>query len=293
MTPSVTVVVSTHDEGDWLWRTVAGLRSTSGGCEVVVVDDGSTDGSVSQLRRRVPAARVVRPDRRLGVAAARNRGAAEASGDVLVFADAHVLVEQDWVEPITAVLDDPEVGLAGAVVARMRHPEVRGYGLRFTDDVTTDLEWLPQLATDPYPVPALGGFFLGVRRSLFLDLGGFDEGMQVYGMEDPEICLRMWLLGYRCLLDPRIVVRHLFRVHQHQLGWSHSLHNILRMAAVHFGAGRLRELLAVHQHDAAFAQAVTELVTGDTVHRREWMLGHRVHDDDWFFSELNPALSRA
>lgn len=287
----LTLVIATHDEGDQLWRTVANLaQGLPDGSEILVVDDESADGSVGELERRVPQARVIRPGRRLGVASARNLGAARASGDVLIFADAHVRATQSWAGEIVPVLADEGVGMAGAVVARMRYPQVRGYGLRFID-TATNLEWLCQQAADPYPVPVLGGFFLAVRRDVFHAVGGFDGGMRIYGMEDPEMCLRMWTFGYRCVLVPSVVIRHAFRTHEHQLGWTDGLHNILRLGILHFSAERLELLLAHYQHDTAFPAAMVRLTDSDVWERREWMRANRVHDDDWYFGRLNPALS--
>jgi GT2 family glycosyltransferase len=289
--PSVSLIVSSYNEGDQLWRTARNLASgLPDGAEIVVVDDGSTDGSVSELARWVPNARIIRPPRRLGVAAARNLGAARSAGEILLFADAHVRASGAWIDQILPLLADQQVGAVGPAIARMRHPEVRGYGLRYID-TATNLEWLQQLAAVPYPVPVLGGFFLAFRRELFETVRGFDAGMRIYGMEDPEICMRLWTFGYRCLLVPSVVVRHAFRAAEHQFGWKDGLHNILRFGVLHFGAERLERLLAHYHDDPALPAAMARLIDGDAWEWRAWIRATRIHDDGWYFDRLNPALS--
>src|SRR5690242_13209491 len=92
----VSLIVVSHNEGRWLRRTVNSLaRTIPPGGEILVVDDSSTDGSVSRL---LPQSRVkiLRPKRRLGAARARNFGAQRAGGNILVFCDAHIEAPQRW-----------------------------------------------------------------------------------------------------------------------------------------------------------------------------------------------------
>jgi GT2 family glycosyltransferase len=284
---SVSVVIATHNEGTELLSTVLNLaRELPSTGEIIVVNDMSSDGSVAGLAGHVANIRLLRPPRRLGVAGARNLGAKEAHGDVLIFADAHVRAPSGWLGSFLRVLADEQVGAAGPAIARMRHPEVRGYGLRFTDSAT-NLEWLGPLGADPYPVPVLGGFFIGMRREVFNLTGGLDGGMHIYGMEDPELCLRLWTLGYRCMLIPTVIVRHVFRTKAHQLDWQSGLHNVLRLGVLHFGTNRLRALFGHYAGDCEFPDAMARLLDSDVAERRAWIRARRVADDEWFFSYIN------
>src|SRR5688500_1987853 len=79
--PSVSVVVVAHNEGEHLRRSVHNLLATMpDDGELIVVDDRSTDASAAGLTERYPTVRVVRPSSRLGGAAARNLGASHAGG---------------------------------------------------------------------------------------------------------------------------------------------------------------------------------------------------------------------
>src|SRR5262249_37662613 len=114
--PGVSVVVVSHNEGENLGLTVDSLLAAlPDDAEVVVVDDVSTDGSIEALPEgRV---RVVRPEARLGIAAARNLGAARSRGEVIVFSDAHVDVPPGFLGPLLDELRRPRVAAVGPAVS--------------------------------------------------------------------------------------------------------------------------------------------------------------------------------
>ena len=190
--PTVTVVVTHYEQPVQLARTLTALaRQTRPVEQVVVSDDGSATPPL------VPAGvRLVRQeDRGFRAAAARNLGAAGATSDVLVFLDADTV---------------PEPGFVGALV---RHaaasPDVLAVGRRRHADLSGDGRELPepQWLVDGYAASrdllrADGRSFryvisavLALRRELFLDLGGFDEGFVDYGGEDWDLGYRAWNAG--------------------------------------------------------------------------------------------------
>ena len=254
--------------------------------EIVVVDDVSTDGSAESLVGGDERVRVITPPERLGVARARNLGAREAAGDALAFADAHVAVPEGWFEPALEALSRPGVGAVGPVISSMEDPAKKGHGFRWVDP-SFKIAWLGPEGTEPYPVPFLVGCFSAVRRDLFLALGGFDEGMPVWGMEDAEIGLRLWTLGYECLLLPGVDVQHLFRrKHPYAVGWEVVLHNMLRTAVLHFSRERLAKVVAATARNAAFPAAFARLAESDVWERRARLREQRVRDDDAFFERF-------
>src|SRR5687768_17006528 len=100
MPPSISVVVVSRNEGEHLRRTIENLEDTlpdSG--NVIVVDDGSTDGSADYLARRRGRVRLVRSEA-LGVTRARNLGARKTRGQIIVFADAHLHLLPHWWKPL-------------------------------------------------------------------------------------------------------------------------------------------------------------------------------------------------
>ena len=198
---TVTVVIPSKDEGGWVKSTVEGVLQVSGPLlqAVVVVDDGSKDGScerLEELERQVPV-RVI-STAGVGVSHAKNLGAAEASGDVVVFLDAHSRVEQGWLEEIRQVLDMGHAGAAPLVSLfdkdeRVVHPGMLGRWYLSGRPPFEVGDWI----VDKGEVIPLGhGACQAFRLESFNTIGGFcAEALSPFGGEDTEICLRMWSRG--------------------------------------------------------------------------------------------------
>ncbi len=281
-----TVVISL-EEGENLRLTVEQLRRTlPAASEIIVVDDGSTDGSAGFLEREGAPAHLVR-GHGLGVAQARNRGAAEARGDVLLFVDAHMELPERWWEPLAGLLGRG-VAAAAPAVRDVKQTQRKGFGLRITGPELT-AEWLPVGESHPHPVPILPGCSLAIPREVFQRSGGFDSGMIRSQGIDNEFCLRLWLLGYECWVVPEVEVVHLFRDrHPYELRWETVLHNRLRLALVHFDQRRIARVVeALHAH-CGFAGAVALAADSDVLTRRAAMTGRRQRDADWFFDRFGP-----
>jgi len=280
------VVVISHNEGQHLRTTVAELLETlpSTG-EVVVVDDDSSDGSADGLAAD-PRLRVLRAPERLGIARSRNFGAANARGDVLVFCDAHMSFMPDWLDPLTDVLARDEVGAASLPVAAFDGTECRGYGIRWRDCLM-NVEWLGPSADAPLRVPMLCGCFFAMRRNVFLEVGGFDDGLLRWGYEDAELSLRLWTMGYQCVVAPGAEVRHLFRSEfpYHVEPWF-VVHNILRVAFVHLAMHRIERVVANLAGNAHLPMALSQIVESDVWTRREHVRSKRRFDDSWFFERF-------
>jgi GT2 family glycosyltransferase len=292
--PTLSLIIVCRNEGAYLRRTVKSLVSDlPSDAEIIVVDDGSTDGSSRGLRKLSDRVRVFRPQRRLGISVARNFGAGKSSGSIVIFSDAHVEALTVWARPLLAALSNPKVGAAGPILTSMLHPEAKGYGLRFSD-AGLNVEWLNLRGAEPYPVPLLGGFFLALRREVFDELGGFDPGMGMYGMEDLELCVRLWTFGYKCVLVPSVDIAHLDREDNaypdYQRDWKSGVHNFLRLAFLHFGRRRIRRVVGHYAKDKILPIALSRLVTGDVWDRRREFHDKRRFDDDWYFRRFNMEL---
>ena len=283
----LSVVIIARDEGKELRRTVENLEDTlPDPAEIVVVDDGSKDGSARFLcRRRGPRLRLHRASG-LGVAKARNFGALHARGDVLVFADAHMRVGREWWKPLLELLHDPRVGAAAPGVAGMRRDQPPGYGLTFRGPAL-DTRWFDKLGDAPFPALILPGCCLAVRRDVLRAAGGWDGGLYGVGGNDNEFCVRLWLLGFRLMVAPNVVVRHLFRRSSRvPMPRAQFLHNKLRLALLHLKPDRIGKVFAALQDEPHLGAAVSLLTAGDAMSRRLELLASRVKNDDWCFKRF-------
>jgi glycosyltransferase involved in cell wall biosynthesis len=169
--PAVSVVIPTFNRRPWLAKTLASVNSqTSADHEIVLVDDGSTDGTAEWVRRTFPEVRVMRLARNQGPAAARNHGIERARGELIAFLDSDDLWREDYLETLTAEFRDPRVVLVfsnyssidakGRVIRRRCVPRAPA-GLSAA--ALTSASMMRRTA-----VMAAGGFDLGFRR-LFED----------------------------------------------------------------------------------------------------------------------------
>ena len=185
-------------EGRVLARCIEALRRADPPPhDLVVVDDGSPHPV------DLPGVRVVRQPNR-GPAAARNRGAAEVEGDVLVFVDADIEVPRDAFATLATALMSPSVGAAwGTVTAAHPHPGlVSRYKnlshLHFTTCLDTETRHLTTMTA-------------AVRREAFEGVGGFDETFHRVSVEDVELGRDLHDAGWRVVLERRVVCVHWHR----------------------------------------------------------------------------------
>lgn len=284
-----TVVVPTLNEGSLLTMTIENILShtTYPNYEIIVVDDGSTDGSCATLAALDPRVRVIRSEG-LGVARARNLGAALAQGEYVVFLDAHCRVSSDWLRGLAVALGPADVGVAGPCFTRLHEPEPRGCGMIWSD-AHLDPTWFEPVPTRrPYAVPLTTGACQAFRLATFTALGHYEEGFTRWGFEDVEICLRAWLLGYRVVVNPTVIVAHYFRESRgYEVEDVAIMSNFLRMIHLHFSPPRIRRVLRTLGNSPLVAEGLDRLYRSNIFDARATLLAARVQSDDWFFQYVN------
>ncbi len=201
----LSVIVPVFNGRDVLPRCLAGLAgSTRAPDEVIVVDDGSTDESAAIARAHgatvIPTVAGPR-----GPAWARNRGAAMASGDVLVFVDSDVVVHADTLARMEATFEgQPEVhALFGSYDDR---PPAPGIASRFKN--------LLHHYVHQHGKREASSFWAGcgaIRREAFRTVGGFDESYAKPSIEDIELGVRLFRANLAIRLCPEIQSTHLKR----------------------------------------------------------------------------------
>jgi len=188
----VSIVIPVRNDARRLERCLRAIRRGSHPkewTEVVVADNGSSDDS-GEVARRMGAKVLSLP--RLTVAALRNRGVAEACGEIIAFIDADHEIGADWVTLAVDLFRDPEVGAVGAPYTSPPEPT----WVQSTYDLLRDHR------PGAREVAWLGSGNLAIRRALFESIGGFDERMTT--CEDVDLCARLRARGGRIVSDSRL-----------------------------------------------------------------------------------------
>lgn len=213
MDPTITVIIPNWNRAELLRACLQSLAEQTEPCQVVVVDNGSTDGSVPMVRLTFPTVQILELGANLGFARAVNRGIQGVKTRYVALLNNDTKADPHWI--------------AAALQAFSTYPDHWFFASRMVDFFNPDVL---DSAGDCYSKtgmpckrgagepsahyrevePVLGasagaGFY---RRELFDRIGLFDEGFHMY-LEDVDLSLRAQLTGYRCLYIPAAVVHHI------------------------------------------------------------------------------------
>jgi len=182
--------------------------------EIIVSDNGSTDGSSEFLRERFSTSiRLLENGRNLGFGTAVNRGLAVAGGDFLIFLNNDLVLEPDSVGELAALLESDD-GI-GAAVPKILYYEKRDILNSFGVLIHYSGIACPNLidqADDPdldITETACGGIFM-LPRKVYETIGGFDEDLFLYH-EDHDLSWRIRLAGWKIMATPKAVLYHHYK----------------------------------------------------------------------------------
>jgi GT2 family glycosyltransferase len=188
------------------------MRQQTEGMEVIVVDNGSSDGSVAMMRQDFPSIRVIENTTNKGFCEANNQGIAVAQGEFIALLNNDAEAEPGWIAALLSGFADGSVGMAASKILVWEDPrridkvghliywdgQNRGRGAGEIDrgqyDTMEEVLW-PDGCAAMY------------RRSMLVQIGGFDEDFFAYA-DDAELGLRARIAGWRCVYTPGAVVRH-------------------------------------------------------------------------------------
>lgn len=212
--PEVSVLVVTYGQVAHTRLCLEALRAYTapGRYEVVVVDHGSTDGTVEVLRAQAaawPALRVSARERNPGFAAGINDAARQARGEVLVVLNNDTVVTPGWLEPLLAALADPTVGLAGPTTNDSGDVAVVPASYSDLDGLLAHAARRARArAGRRRGVAKLSLFCAAMRRQTFERLGGLDEAFGLGMFEDDDLCAALAARGLRVVLAEDAYVHH-------------------------------------------------------------------------------------
>lgn len=196
--PVISVVIPAYNAAATIGDQLAALarNSLDEPWEVIIADNGSTDGTASVAQSwadRLPL-RVVDASARRGPGAARNIGVASARSSRIAFCDADDQVADDWLPKVLSALRVDEFAALGvlwrAPYSSRRRPQYVVYAMYASD-------YAPGLV-------ACGSSHMAIRAEPFGAVGGFDETLLTG--EDHDLCYRLQLAGHRLVAHPEVIV---------------------------------------------------------------------------------------
>jgi len=262
--PPASIVVLTYNTRELTSQCLASFAPTlhQSGWQIIVVDNGSTDGSADALQARYPFADIIVSDRNLGFAGGNNLGLRRARGRVLFLINSDVLATAD---ALRALAHQFEVrSEAGILSAGLRTATGEAQAFAYGEDPT--LSYLMRRGArallrrgplhrwdvdQPIETDWVSGACLAIRSEALQQIGLLDERFPLY-FEDNDWCLRARQAGWKVIYDPRFVVTHLGGRSQPQRRTASQLYyrSMVEFYAKHYGALRtalLRGLLAPYQ----------------------------------------------
>ncbi len=180
--------------------------------EILVVDNASTDGSTEFLRTQFPHVRVLALDRNYGFGGGSNRGFAAAANDIVVLLNSDMRVAPDFLQPLLDGFTSPDVFAVSCQIFFSDPQKPR------EETGLTECWWhrgmlrarhrADEKVQSLWPCFYGGGGSCAFDRRKFLELGGFDELLRPFYMEDSDVGLMAWRRGWRILYQPHSHVWH-------------------------------------------------------------------------------------
>ena len=206
------VVIPNWNGRDLLAKYLPSVIEAMQGNEIIVVDNGSSDGSADFIRSTFPQVKLLALPQNLGFGGGSNAGFRAATNDVVVLLNSDMRVAPDFLAPLLEGFRDPDVFAVSCQIFFSDPAKVREEtgltqawwqdgGLRVRHRNDSEIR-------DLYPCFYGGGGSCAFDRNKFLELGGFDHLLSPFYLEDTDLGFMAWKRGWKVLYQPRSVVYH-------------------------------------------------------------------------------------
>jgi glycosyltransferase involved in cell wall biosynthesis len=277
MRKSLTIIIPFLNEGNEVENTLESIRSNSDkNIEIIIINDASTDNCDYELIAEKYNARYVVNEKRMGVAASRDKGVSLCSTPYFLLLDAHMrFYDNLWVEKIILKLKQDErtilccqtkmLGVENGCVVENQKSAVT-YGA-FVDFYTsnnllgaswTHIEISDSSNLDVTPIACILGAGYACSKRYWQYLNGL-EGLIFYGSDETYISLKVWLEGGKCLMLKRVVIGHIYRTQfPYSVEFLYTLYNRLLIAELLLPTFYKKKIFSTtkHQNLSMYNEAV-------------------------------------
>ena len=239
------------------------------GNEVIVVDNGSSDGSVDFVRARFPSVKLIALKENLGFGGGSNRGFREAGNDIVILLNSDMRVAPDFLAPLLKGFAEADVFAVSCQIFFSDPSKIR------EETGLTQAHWrrgvlglrhrIDEEVKDLFPCFYGGGGSCAFDRRKFLSLGAFDELLRPFYLEDTDMGYQAWKRGWRVLYQPQSKVWH---EHRGTIGKKFSqsyIDSIVRKNFVLFAWKNIHSPSMLLEHFIAnYASCLISMLLGDT-----------------------------
>jgi GT2 family glycosyltransferase/glycosyltransferase involved in cell wall biosynthesis len=240
--------------------------------EVIVVDNGSTDGSAEYLTLNFPTVKVLALPENLGFGGGSNSGFAAAKNDIVVLLNSDMRVAPNFLAPLLNAFDAPDIFAVSCQIFFSDPNKLREEtGLtegRWSNGMLRVRHRIDKELDQPYPCFYGGGGSCAFDRRKFLALGSFDEILKPFYLEDTDLGYLAWKSGWRVLYQPK---SHVWHEHRGTIGKKFSrayIESVLYKNFALFVWKNIHEPRALAQHfTAAYTSAFFSMIWGNSLER--------------------------
>lgn len=261
--PLVSIVIVNYNGREHLRRCLSSvLNSDYPNFEVILVDNGSTDGSIELVKRLFgnnPHVKLILNEKNLGPSVGRNIGSRIAKGKYLAFLDNDTEVDSLWLKEAIELMEvDPTVGAIQCKLLLMNERDKFDYAGDYLSQYGFLVQRVNFKEVDNGQLDHVAEIFgaksagMIVRGDVFEKIGGFDADYFIY-LEETDLCWRIWLNNYRVIFIPVSIVYHAFgertkltSAHIKFLAKYHGTKNYITTLIKNFGAGNMLKILPLH-----------------------------------------------
>ena len=212
---TASVIFAAHGEHKYIQRTIASIYINTAPkilYEIIVVDDASEPPLSDLIFPTFPLVRYKRHSIQQGLIRSKTHGASIAKGDVIVFLDAHVHAEPGWLPPLLRRIGENYKRVVVPLIPILDEEswtvKDKGVGIKMMFNWGLGFNWFDD-GNDW--VPTMSGGLLSISRKWWWESGEYDTGMRLWGAENIEQSIRIWLCGGEIQVARDSRVSHLFR----------------------------------------------------------------------------------